>query len=294
MTGVDWRHLYPADSPTLMGGLNAAKRLLAAHPGPAGRIDLHVSASVGKDFLEPSVASAVAAGLGLGPWVKNLDLGSACLGFVDGLELSARLIESGDLDYALITAGENSRLLLESTLSRLLSKETTVRDFFVNFASLTLGSGGAAMLVGPSRLHPGSPKIRAAISLSDASSNDLCRGDFTGMTTDPAKLLTAGVRLAEEVFKEGQKAYGWRGETFDSIVCHQVSRANTDRLAQALKLPPERIFKTYPDYGNMGPVAVPFGFSLAMETGFIRPGQKVALMGIGSGLSCSMLELDAP
>jgi 3-oxoacyl-[acyl-carrier-protein] synthase-3 len=65
-------------------------------------------------------------------------------------------------------------------------------------------------------------------------------------------------------------------------------------MAEELTLPLERIFKTYPDYGNMGPVAVPFSFDLAWQNGFVIPGQRTILMGIGSGLACSMLELEIP
>jgi 3-oxoacyl-[acyl-carrier-protein] synthase-3 len=294
MTGINYRHLYPADSPISSGGLKAAEKLLDEFPDLFNKIDLHFSTSVGRDFLEPSTSSTVADALGLGPEVKNLDIGSACLGFVDGMELAANLLESRAAEYVLITAGENSRPLLENTLGRLLEPDITVQDFFRNFASLTLGSGGAAMLVGPAGFHPSAPLIKGAVSLADPKSNDLCRGDFTGMETDSVRLMTAGVALAESTFELGKKTYGWTPETFEVIICHQVSQANTDKLCQTLKLPPDRVFKTYPDYGNMGPVAVPFSFALAVEQKIIRPGQKVALMGIGSGLACSMMELEIP
>jgi 3-oxoacyl-[acyl-carrier-protein] synthase-3 len=294
MTGINYRHLYPAGYPTHYGGLQAAQDLLKRFPQIVPQIDLHFSTSVGRDFLEPSTASMVAASLGLGPQTKNLDLGSACLGFVDGLELAAHLIETQKISYALVSAGENSRPLLEHTLEKLLAPQTTVQEFFRNFASLTLGSGGAAMLVGPVDRHPRCPRIKAAVSLSDTQSNDLCRGDFTGMVTDSVKLLTNGVKLAAQTFNLGVRTYGWTPKTFDVIICHQVSQANTDRLCQDLLLPPERVFKTYPDFGNMGPVAVPFSFDMAWEKHLIGPGQKVALMGIGSGLACSMMELEIP
>jgi 3-oxoacyl-[acyl-carrier-protein] synthase-3 len=294
LTGVSYRRLYPADLPTHYGGLQAAKKLLAANPDLTDKIELHFSTSVGRDFLEPSVASTVAAALGLGPQVKSLDLGSACLGFVDGLEMAARLIEAGALEYALVTAGENSRPLLENTLARLASPETTIQTFFRNFASLTLGSGGAAMVVGPAALHPQAPKIKGVVSLADTNSNDLCQGDFGGMETEATKLLIAGVKLAAATFNLGQKTYGWTDQTFDAVICHQVSRVNTDKLAQTLNIPDGRLFKTYPEYGNMGPVAAPFSFDLAFESGFLKSGQTVALMGIGSGLACSMMELELP
>ena len=41
----------------------------------------------------------------------------------------------------------------------------------------------------------------------------------------------------------------------------------------------------------MGPVAVPFAFDLAMARGLTKPGDQVGLMGIGSGLCCSMMSV---
>ncbi|MDR1607499.1 MAG: 3-oxoacyl-ACP synthase III [Deltaproteobacteria bacterium] len=294
MTGINYRYLYPADSPTHYGGWVAAKKLLAEWPDLTEKIEIHFSTSVGRDFLEPSVSSTVSSLLGLGPTVKNLDLGSACLGFIEALELAARLIEGDSLGYALVTAGENSRPLLENTLSRLLEPDITAKEFFRHFASLTLGSGGAAALVGPAKFHPLAPKIKAVVSLADVQSNDLCQGDFSSMTTDAPKLLTAGVKLAAETFQLGRDSFGWIADQFDAIICHQVSRANTDKLRETLALPNERLLRTYPDFGNMGPLAVPFAFDLAWEKNLLKPGDRALLMGIGSGLATAMMELAIP
>ncbi|MDR1546434.1 MAG: 3-oxoacyl-ACP synthase III [Deltaproteobacteria bacterium] len=294
LTGIRSRLLYPAGRPANAGAILAAERLLAGLAPLKERLDGLYSTSVGRDFLEPSTASVIQARLGLGPEVKSLDLSSACLGFIDGLEAAAVKIEGGFSEYALVAAGENSRPLLENTLTRLLAPETTVKDFFRNFASLTLGSGGAAMIVGPASRHPTAPRLKAMVSRADASANDLCRGDFTGMETDSTALLEAGVALAADTFQEGARSFGWRADDFDLVVCHQVSEVNTRRFCQALGLKWERIVKTYPDFGNMGPVAVPFAFDLAWEQGRIKPGSRVALMGIGSGLCCAMMEVEIP
>jgi 3-oxoacyl-[acyl-carrier-protein] synthase-3 len=290
LTGVKRRTLYPADTPPSQGAIRAAERLLARFD--PGLIDLLYSTSVGRDFLEPSTASIIHAALGLGPGVKSLDLGSACLGFVDGLELAAIQIDAGLVEHALVVAGENSRPLLESTLTRLLEPTVTVREFFRHLASLTLGSGGAAALVGPADKHPGAPRLTRSVSLSDPTGNHLCRGDFGGMTTDAAALLEAGVALAGRTFRRGAELHGWTADYFDVVVCHQVSETNTRRFAEELGLSWDRIVKTYPDYGNMGPVAAPFALDLAFERGLVAPGAKVALMGIGSGLGCAMMSLE--
>jgi 3-oxoacyl-[acyl-carrier-protein] synthase-3 len=292
MTGIISRPLYPTNFPPSHGAITASEKVFQNFD--RNLIDLLFSTSVGRDYLEPSTASIIQAALGLGPKVKSLDLGSACLGFIDGLELAALKIEAGLSQYALVTAGENSRPLLENTLTKLSNPEVSIRTFFKNFASLTLGSGGAAMVVGPAHLHPKAPRILGLVSLSDAKNNHLCRGDFNGMETDSAALLVAGVSLAENTFAEGALRFGWTPKSFDVIVCHQVSEANTRRFSQVLELPWERLVKTYPTYGNMGPVAVPFAFDLAWEEGLIKPGHRVGLMGIGSGLCCAMMEVQIP
>ncbi|MDR2366602.1 MAG: 3-oxoacyl-ACP synthase III [Deltaproteobacteria bacterium] len=293
MTGIDRRLLYPSDWPPSRGSIRAAERLFSKGLDRT-MIDTIYSASVGRDFLEPSMASAIQAALGLGGGVKSLDLGSACLGFIDGLELAALRIEADLSEYVLVVAGENSRPLLENTITKLLAPEITVKDFFDNFASLTLGSGGAAMVVGPADRHPAAPRLICSVSRSDATGNHFCRGDFTSMTTDSTGLLESGVELARATFDRGGNLFGWTGSSFDLIICHQVSEVNTKRFRQALDLNPAALVETYPEYGNMGPVAVPFTFDLAWEKGLIRQGQRLGLMGIGSGLCCSMMEALVP
>jgi 3-oxoacyl-[acyl-carrier-protein] synthase III len=42
----------------------------------------------------------------------------------------------------------------------------------------------------------------------------------------------------------------------------------------------------------MGSVSLPATFALGEEAGFIEPGQRVAMLGIGSGLHCLMLGVE--
>ena len=53
----------------------------------------------------------------------------------------------------------------------------------------------------------------------------------------------------------------------------------------------DRFHKTYPEYGNIGPAAVPYTLCKAVEAGKVQKGDVVGLMGIGSGLNCSMMEV---
>lgn len=294
LTGIAERRLYSLDYKPSQSASNAANRLFDLLNFDKNKIDLLYSTSVCRDHIEPSTASIVQARLGLGGKVKSLDIGSACLGFIDGMELAALSIETGLAGHALIVAGENSAPVLETTIEKLLSGAQDRNNFFRNFATLTLGSGGAAMILGRAEEYPEAPRLVSSVSLSDAASNHLCCGDAGGMETDSTGLMAAGVALAAETFELGRRNFGWSPESFDLYICHQVSASNTKKLCQTLGLDEGRLVKTFPDYGNMGPVAVPFTLDLAREKGLIPPRARLALMGIGSGLCCGLMEVAWP
>jgi 3-oxoacyl-[acyl-carrier-protein] synthase-3 len=60
---------------------------------------------------------------------------------------------------------------------------------------------------------------------------------------------------------------------------------------KVLGLDPGKIFRIYPELGNIGPAAVPIALVKAVEMGKIKRGDRIALLGIGSGLNCSMAEI---
>lgn len=291
LSGIGRRRLYPPDVPPSAAAARAAEKLFAETGFDRRDIDLLYSTSVCRDHIEPSTASIVQSRLGLGGHVKSLDIGSACLGFIDGMELAALSIEADINRHALIVAGENSAPILEATIAKLMQPEADRNSYFRNFATLTLGSGGAAMILGRASDYPDAPRLIGSVSRSDAASNHLCCGDPGGMETDSAALLTAGVALAKETFDIGCREFGWTQNAFDRLICHQVSAANTRKLCESLGLDENLLVKTFPNYGNMGPVAVPFTLDIAKESGLIGRGSRLALMGIGSGLCCAMLEI---
>jgi 3-oxoacyl-[acyl-carrier-protein] synthase-3 len=47
----------------------------------------------------------------------------------------------------------------------------------------------------------------------------------------------------------------------------------------------------FPELGNVGPASVPITLSKLEEMGRLTKGKRVALLGIGSGLNCSMAEV---
>ena len=61
------------------------------------------------------------------------------------------------------------------------------------------------------------------------------------------------------------------------------------QILDVLGVPDAKDFSTYPFLGNIGTVSLPITAAIAEERGFLEAGQRVAFLGIGSGLNCLML-----
>lgn len=298
MSGVrERRHFEPGTRPSSVAA-EAARAALAASGVHAGAIGCLVHASVCRDFLEPATAAVVHRALRLPETARAFDLSNACLGFVDALTIVGGLVERGEIEAGLVVAGEDGGPLVRRTLAELLRDPAVGKaELKRAFASLTIGSGAAAAVVVRSDLAPpGSPRLLGGATLADTSAVELCQGDSADgggalMETDSEALLVAGCSLAARTWPRFLAEVGWRAADVERVVTHQVGVAHRRALLAALGLGEGLDFPTVEFLGNVGSVSLPATLALAREAGFVAPGQRVALLGIGSGLQCTMLAL---
>jgi 3-oxoacyl-[acyl-carrier-protein] synthase-3 len=285
LAGIVERRWWPEDVTFADAAAMAGAKALADAGIEAKRVGLLIDTSVSRGHLEPSAAVDVHHQLDM-PCL-NFDLSNACLGFVNGMHLAGTLIDAGQIDYAIIVDGEGSRGLHERTIERLQRPETTVADIFENFASLTLGSGGAAMVLGRASEHPEGHRFIGGVSRAATQHHRICVGDMTQMRTDSRALLEAGLELSAATWQEGCETFDW--SDLDCYVIHQVSSVHTQAVTAALGIDPARVPMTFPRYGNIGPASIPF--TLAQQVDNLRGGDRIGCLGIGSGLNASVIEI---
>jgi 3-oxoacyl-[acyl-carrier-protein] synthase-3 len=291
LTGVVARRFWdegvmPSEVATM-----AAEKVLAETGIPRDKIGVIINTSVCRDYLEPSVASIVHGRLELATHCLNFDVSNACLAFLNGMVIASNMIERGQIDYALIVDGEGSRRVIESTIARLQKSNSTSQDLRDDFATLTLGSGAAAMILCRDDMATTTHRFRGGVSLAASEWNHLCRGDEERMVTDASQLLKAGVALARQTWSLATDVLAWRQDDLDELILHQVGSIHMRTLLEELQLPEQRAFVTYSEYGNIGPAAIPFTLAKSRDAGRVFEGDRIALMGIGSGLNCAMMEI---
>jgi 3-oxoacyl-[acyl-carrier-protein] synthase-3 len=295
MTGIRERRMWPAGTRASDASAAAGRAVLARSAVAADQVELFVHAAVSRDMLEPATAAFAHRKIGLGPATQALDVSNACLGFLNALTLAAGLIESGQIRCAMVASGENGRPLVEQTVRSLLEKPLSRNAIKPYFANLTIGSGAVAAVVCHDSLVRGRPhRLRGGCARAATQHSELCQGDTYAaeslvMQTDSEQLLVAGVELAQATWRDFTAE---QGLAFDRYVCHQVGSVHRRKLYEALGLDLARDFSTFETLGNMGSVALPATLALAAEAGAIRAGDRVGLLGIGSGLNCLMLALE--
>lgn len=302
MTGIRERRFF--DSGTLPGTISAltAKKAIDASGIDVRHFGALLHGSVCRDQLEPATANGVHHFAGLPAASVVLDVSNACLGLLNGMLLLANMIELGQVRAGVVVGTETGRDLVEGTIDSLLGNESLTRnDVKLDFASLTIGSGSAAIVLCDRSLSGHGHRLLGGAVLSDTSAHQLCAGgvasakhgdDRPRMQTDSEALLHAGIDLAAETWKATRQTLGWTNDDVDRVFTHQVGRAHKKLLFERLELSTELDFPTVDFLGNTGAVALPTAFALGIEQGRIEKGNRIALLGIGSGLNAVMLGID--
>lgn len=299
LTGIRERRVWPAQAKMGECAAIAAKKALAQSGVTASELGAVIYAGVCRDNLEPATACAVAEAIGTGPDALVFDVSNACLGVLNGMVEIANRIELGQMRAGLIVASESSREIIDSTVAR-LNDDPTLERYRLGLATMTGGSGSVAVVLTEAGFSDSEHRLVAAAAQSAPEHHRICRwgptkgllGETTNvMDTDASAVLEHGVELGQQTWKRFLEASGWRTEEVDRVICHQVGAGHRREVLGALGIDGSRDFSTFETLGNMGTVSVPLTAAMAAEAGFLRSGDRVAFLGIGSGLNCLMVGL---
>jgi 3-oxoacyl-[acyl-carrier-protein] synthase-3 len=297
LTGVRERRFWPSAPEMHACAARAAKKALDASGVPASALGAVIYAGVCRDNLEPATACAVAEALGTGPDALAFDVSNACLGVLNGILEIANRIELGQMRAGIVVSAESSREIVMSTIAR-MNADPTLERYRLGMATLTGGSGAVAVVLTEEGYSEADHRLVAGAALSAPEHNRLCRwGPSRGllgetanvMDTDASAVLTHGIDLGKRTWARLLEATTWRASDVDRVICHQVGAAHQREILRTLGIDPARDYGTFAELGNIGTVSVPLTAARAAEAGFLRANDRVALLGIGSGLSCLML-----
>jgi 3-oxoacyl-[acyl-carrier-protein] synthase III len=179
-------------------------------------------------------------------------------------------------------------------------------DFFKrSLATLTGGSGAVAVLLTDGSFsRERRRRLLGGATQTAPQFHGLCRWGIEALkplsahhflqftSTDSAAVLTHGVELGVRTWHAFLRKVGWVKGQIDKVICHQVGAAHRDTILGSLGIAIDKDYSTFPYLGNIGTVSLPLTAALAEDREVLRPGDRVAFLGIGSGLNCLMLGVD--
>nr|WP_320011620.1 3-oxoacyl-ACP synthase III [uncultured Desulfobulbus sp.] len=298
MTGIGSRRLWEPGTRPSQGATAAGEDALSRAGINRDDIGCLLFTSVSRDMMEPATASFVHRNLQLPSSCLLFDISNACLGFLDGMVMLANMIELGQVRSGLIVAGETAEDLVHSTIRHILTDTSLTRKSIKPlFASLTIGSGAVALVMTARDYKDTGHFLVGGGVAANTDHNDLCQGgqnseQGTLMSTDSELLLEKGIETAAACWQSFHAELGWEKDSIDQFFCHQVGRAHAQLLFSTLALNQSKNYETLPILGNVGSVSAPITMAMGIEQGALQPGQRAALLGIGSGINSLMLGID--
>lgn len=256
--------------------------------GVAGKdVDMLIYATLSPDVTFPGTGVFVQRLLGLRD-IPCYDIRQQCTGFIYGLAMADAFIRTGQYKHILVIGSE-----VHSTG---LDVSTRGRDVTVLF-----GDGAGAALVGrasddahlilSTHLHADGAEAEILWTESPASRNHprITVEDMDAAKHYPhmvgKKVFKHAVTRMPMVLMEGMVANGLKLDDIDMVIPHQANLRINQMVAKMIGLPEHKMHNNIQKYGNTTAASIPICMHEAIALGKIQPGNLVALIAFGAGLT---------
>lgn len=285
-TGIKERRIaHPGEASSIYAH-KAALNALASAGLEAADIDVIIVATVTPDMAFPATACVLQDLLGL-KHIPAFDLSAGCSGLGYAMRVAEGLLAGAKYKRALVVGVD------------LLSKIT---DYTDRSTCVLFGDGAGALILG--EVPKGYGILGSELGADGAGGSVLSMP--AGGSLHPASTATiqerqhfikmAGsdvfkfaVRIMEEATKRVLAEADLRPEDVDWVVPHQANIRIIDAAASRLSIPKERFFVNVERYGNTSAASMGIALAELEQSGKLKHGDIVVLVGFGAGLTWSAL-----
>jgi 3-oxoacyl-[acyl-carrier-protein] synthase-3 len=266
--------------------VRAVNQLLSKTKTDPVTIDLLVCPTITADMAFPSTANLIGEKAGLKN-AFNFDIAAACSGFIYGLEVASRLIETGAYKKAIVVGAD-----MMSSITN-YSDRTTCPLF---------GDGAGAVLLEPTNEDLG---IIDRILGSDGSGMEFLHMKAGGSLNPPSHetvdrqehfvyqegkpVFKAAVAKMSDISVEIMERNNISSEELDWLVPHQANMRIIEAVARRMGIEREQVMINIQNYGNTTAATIPLCFWDFEKQ--LKKGDKVIITAFGAGFTWGAIYL---
>jgi len=241
-------------------------------------IDLIVVGTATPDKVFPATACIIQRQLGV-TGSPAFDVHAACSGFLFGLDLANRYIQTGGARTAIVIGAE--------TLSRITNWEDR--------GTAVLFGDGAGAVVLQAADEPGilATHIHAdgryeellQVEQGVSVGYDITRAGGAFITMEGNAVFRRAVATFDSIARETIADVDGHLDDIDWFVPHQANMRIIKAAAKKLDMPMERVIATVDEHANTSAASIPLAMDLAVRDGRIQRGNTLLLAAFGAGFT---------
>lgn len=283
-TGIAQRHVATEESSLDMAAAAAEQALEGIDKET---IDLVIVATITPDHITPSMAAEVKKAVNL-PNAVAFDINAACSGFVYGLWIAECLMK-GSAAGGSVTVGMKRALVIGT------ERLTRITNWVDRGTCILFGDGAGAAVLENDPFERG---ILSTYVKNYDDENEVihCKPNYASppfweddLTPDPLYLrgravFKFAVSAMEEVTRGALEKIGMTLDDVDWFVPHQANGRIIHAAAQKMGQPLEKFQISIKESANVSSATVPMALYDLQESGKLKKGDIIAVMGFGGGL----------
>jgi 3-oxoacyl-[acyl-carrier-protein] synthase III len=273
-TGIKSRHICTDETLTDLC-VKAGSDALAKAKMHIADVEMIMCATIGGDFVTPSLACAVAERLQAN--CPAFDINGACSGFVYGLDVAAAYLAAKKTGNVLLICGE------------MMSRHA---DWSDRSTCVLFGDGAGAVLLVPGdalkyinlTVNPDTKSL--VIPAGSGNSPFISRRrEYGFLHMDGQEIFKFAVNMVERQVKLALDTLGMTLDEVDYFILHQANKRIIDSARIRLKQPEEKFPVNINRYGNISSATIPILLDEMLENGQIKQGDILLMSAFGAGLT---------
>ena len=269
-TGIKKRHIICENENLVSLAFEAGKEALRSADIEGKDLGLIIVGTSTQDKRLPNTACELQPLLGAKD-CACMDVSSACSGFIYALSIAYSMMNTLDIDYALVVGGD------------VLSREM---DWTDRTTCVLFGDGVGAAVLKKADIEAGFLSFDIGADGSKGFAlYDNSYGDDRYIRMDGQEVFKFSVRTVPNSIKNAIEKAGVNKDDIDVFLLHQANLRILEAVSKKLEIPLEKLPHNLENTGNTSAGSIPLLLDEVIKKGIAKKGDLILLCGFGAGLT---------